>query len=143
MKDIMLKITGRLVSSIPAPPDASDSVIEFTTPGKFSTRGGITRITYEETELSGFEGCRTYLTITGDKLKMQRKGKTLAEDSIMEFEKGRRYEGSYETPYGSVAMEILTNEIDVRNPEKISIDYSLALKGLMESRNTLDIEVLN
>lgn len=143
MKDIMLKITGRVLSSSPAPENPNDEAIEFLTPGKFSSRGGITRISYEETELSGFEGCRTFITITGDKLKMQRIGKSLADESVMEFEKGKRYEGVYETPYGSVGLEILTNDINVENPEKISIDYSLLLKGLMESRNKLDIEVLN
>lgn len=143
MKDIMLKITGRVLSSSPAPEKPNEDAIEFLTPGKFSSRGGITRISYEETELSGFEGCRTFITITGEKLKMQRVGKTLADESVMEFEKGKRYEGVYETPYGSVGLEILTNDIDVANPEKISIDYSLLLKGLVESRNKLDIEVLN
>ena len=96
-------------------------------------------------EMSGSEKVRTILRISGDReILMKRFGsQRLMMDTVMEFQKGKRYEGVYETPYGSVDLEILTNDIDIKNPEKISIDYSLLLKGLMESRNQLDIEVIN
>ena len=144
MKDIMLKITGKTLSAMPKLPEDKklDNTVEFVTTGKMASRGGITRITYDETELSGMEGCKTQITISGEKLKMQRSGKALANDVVMEFEKGKRYEGLYETPFGSIGMEILTNSIKLSGENKISIDYSMSLKGLVESRNTLDIEVI-
>ena len=149
MKDIMLKITGKTISARPVNPDDPENknnTIEFVTQGKYSSRGGITRISYGETELSGMEGCKTQITISGDKLKMQRSGVGLANDTTMEFEKGKRYEGQYATPYGNIGMEILTNSIDLGDPKeanhKISIDYSLSLRGIVESRNKLEIEVL-
>ena len=145
MKDIMLKITGKTLSALPKNPDDPDNennTIEFMTPGKITSRGGITRISYDETELSGMEGCKTQITITGEKLKMQRVGKAIPMGTVMEFEKGKRYEGLYQTPYGNVNMEILTNNIDIDANSKISINYSLALQGIVESNNQLEIEVI-
>jgi len=144
MKDIMLKITGKTLSAFPPNPDDpnnQNNTIEFMTAGKFSSRGGITRISYDESELSGMDGFKTQLTITGEKLKMTRSAKGL-KDTCMEFEKGKRYESQYRTPFGDVDMELLTNNISCDDPEKISIDYSLVLKGIVESHNQLEIEVL-
>jgi len=145
MKDIVLKITGKTISAFPVNPDDpknEKSTIEFMTAGKFSSRGGITRISYEETELSGMPGSKTQITISGDKLKLTRVGRGM-NDTTMEFEQGKRYEGIYATPYGNIGMELLTNSIDAEDPsKKISIDYSLSLKGLVESHNSLEIEVL-
>ena len=144
MKDIMLKITGRTLYAAPKvdnAPNYEDEKIEFITSGTMRSRGGITRISYDETELSGMEGCKTDITISGDRLKMQRTGKDLNGGVVMEFEEGKRYEGKYETPMGNLVLEILTNKIDMKD-KKVSIDYSLSLQGLMESRNKLDIEVI-
>ncbi len=142
----MLKITGKQIVGADEVTD-SDSVIEFITAGQLASRGGITRISYEETELSGLDGCTTSLIISGDKVKMRRRGDALVQDAVMVFEPGRRYEGLYETPMGSVGLEILTNNVTGRideegGPGKLTIDYSVSLKGLLESRNQLDIEVL-
>ena len=145
MKNIMLKITGKTLSAIPKNPDDPDnenSTVEFITSAAMQSRGGITRISYEETALSGMEGCQTQITISGQKLKMQRSGRDISGGTIMEFEEGKRYEGLYETPYGNIGMEILTNKINLENPSNISIDYSLTLKGIVESRNELSIEVI-
>ena len=145
MKDIMLKITGKTLSARPAngkPEDEFNDTIEFTTAGTMTSRGGITRITYDETELSGIEGCRTLITIAGQKLKMQRSGRDLPNGTIMEFEEGKRYHGLYETPYGNIGMEILTNSVKFEGENKIAVNYSLSLQGIVESRNELDIEVI-
>lgn len=145
MKDIMLKITGKTLSALPKNPDDpnnENNTIEFMTRGTYTSRGGITRIAYDETELSGMEGCKTQITISNGKLRMQRTGKDLPMNTIMEFEPGKRYEGLYETPYGNIGMEILTNKLSLDDPSKISIDYSLSLKGIVESRNELNIEVI-
>ncbi len=150
MKDIMLKITGRTVSALPINPEDpqnKNSAIEFMTSGKISTSGEVTEIFYEESEFSGMEGCETHITISGGKLCLRRSGNNKELDpTVLEFEEGKRYEGYYPTPYGNVGLELLTNRIDFGDPKKannkISIDYSLSLKGLVESRNTIEIEVL-
>lgn len=145
MKNIMLKITGKTIFAHGPnikPETSQEDTIEFTTAAALASRGGITRITYDETELSGVEGCKTMITINGQKLKMQRSGRDLPSGTIMEFEEGKRYHGLYETPYGNIGMEILTNSVNFESENKISVDYSLSLQGLVESRNKLDIEVI-
>lgn len=151
MKDIMLKITGKQI-----PRDANefskifdevdkDSVVEFITPGTISTEGNTTYISYDETAISGMEGCKTSLTIKPGKVTMTRTGEHLHE-TVMEFEKGKTFHGLYATPYGNIVMELLTNDVQglllEDDAQRLSIDYDISLKGLTESRNTLDIEVL-
>jgi len=65
----------------------------------------------------------------------------------IEFEKGRKFKGYYETPFGSVEMEVLTNfVINKIEPENesgyLDIDYNISLKGLSESRSCLKIQIM-
>ena len=137
MKDIMLKITGKTADK--------DDGIEFVTEGKLFSRGALYMIQYPESELSGLEGCTTSLTVGKDKIRLRRTGEPLAVDTVMEFEKGKRFQGYYETPYGPLGMEILTNsiirEISEEGSGRLSIDYSVSLKGLSDARKVLDIEL--
>ena len=152
MKDIMLKITGKQIpretNEFTKALEATDkdNVVEFITPGTITTKDGTTYISYAETAISGMEGCTTSLTIESGKVTMTRTGDHLQE-TVMEFEKGKRFHGLYTTPYGNIVVELLTNDVsgsmDEYNADKLSIDYDISLKGLSESRNTLDIEVLS
>ena len=74
---------------------------------------------------------------------MKRYGDMLPIDTVMEFQKGKRYEGMYETPYGAFQMEILTNSVDNRLHEGVlDIDYAISLKGLVETHSQLNITIL-
>ena len=148
MENIMLKIKGSTITSDGVTED-KEELLEFMTEGTLQQRGGLVRISYPETELSGLEGCTTSLIIMDSKVLMKRQQKdNLAAGTEMEFEKGKRFNGLYETPYGSMGMEILTNEIIRKNnaqtqaPESLSIDYSVSLAGQAEWRQRLDIEIL-
>ena len=122
--------------------------LEFVTEGRLYTKGTTTLIQYDETEMSGFEGCTTSLTITPTKVKMRRSGENLQDTTEMIFEKGRRMRGRYSTPYGNFGLEILTNKISGLGAfsgeagKNLSIDYSISLKGLFDAEKTLDIEVM-
>ena len=145
MKDIMLKIIGKQINRRD---EKEEDLIEFMTEGKLYKKNGSTFIVYDETEMSGMEGVRTTLRIddaSGD-VRMKRFGKDLMMDTVMEFTKGRRFSSFYETPFGSVPLEVLTNSIvnDLEPDEargRLFIDYEMSLKGLAESRSLLDIEV--
>ena len=142
MKDIMLKIVGRQVMK-DGKGDSEEQVMEFMTEGQLYERNGSTYLMYKETELSGMEGCTTSLKISGDTVRMKRFGQMLPIDTVMEFKKGKRYEGYYETPYGAVEMEILTNNVDTRLDEgELDIDYAISLKGLTEARSRLNITIV-
>jgi uncharacterized beta-barrel protein YwiB (DUF1934 family) len=149
MKDILLKIIGRQR-------DASDGArsdgaepepgMEFITEGRFYKRGASYYLVYDESDFSGTEGCTTSLRITGDSIRMKRYGEDVPSGTSIEFEKGKRFSGWYETPFGSVEMEVLTNNIDNRitgdGEGSLDIDYHVSLKGLTESRSRLSIEIL-
>ena len=146
MKDIMLKITGKTVKQ-KEDVESHEDIVEFVTEGKLYRRGETTYVSYMESELSGMEGCKTSLTISDGKVKMKRTGEPLGIPTVIEFEKGKRFKGLYDTPFGSVGMEVLTNSI-TNFPDKedgknhLSIDYNVSLRGVTESRNKLDIEIM-
>lgn len=141
MKDIMLKIIGKQISS-----DICEDQIEFITEGKIYEKNQATYLVYEESEVSGMPGCKTSLKLFGDTIRMKRYGDNVGMDTVIEFEKGRRFEGFYDTPFGAIEMEVLTNDL-VNNvtPDgkgSIDIDYHVSLKGLSEGRSLLNIEII-
>lgn len=142
MKDIMLKIIGKQVTV-----ESEEQQLEFVTEGKYYEKGDSVYLVYDESQFSGMEGCTTSLKITGDKIRMKRYGNTIALDTEIEFEKGKRFKGFYDTPFGSVEMEVLTNDI-TNNIERsngsgsLNIDYHISLRGLSEGRSKLDIQII-
>jgi uncharacterized beta-barrel protein YwiB (DUF1934 family) len=121
--------------------------MEFITEGRYAEEDGSVLLSYDESELSGIEGCTTSLRITDGKIKMERYGGLIGVDTAIEFEQGRRFKGYYDTPFGSIEMEVLTNSI-VNNIKYenasgyLDIDYNISLKGLTESRSRLKIEII-
>ncbi|MBR0599205.1 DUF1934 domain-containing protein [Sinanaerobacter chloroacetimidivorans] len=142
MKDIMLKIVGKQVTI-----DSEEEQLEFVTEGKFYEKDDSVYLLYDESQFSGMEGCTTSLKITGDTIKMKRYGDVIGIDTEIEFEKGKRFKGYYDTPFGSVEMEVLTNDVVnniIKNEGKgsLNIDYHISLKGLSEGRSILDIQII-
>jgi uncharacterized beta-barrel protein YwiB (DUF1934 family) len=141
----MLKIIGRQIEKDVAPEDNAEAM-EFITEGRFYKKGNSVYLIYDESEFSGMEGCTTSLKITGDKIRMKRYGEDVGFETAIEFEKGKRFNGFYDTPFGSVEMEVLTNAIDNHIRESgegsLNIDYHVSLKGLTESRSNLSIEII-
>ncbi len=141
MKDIMLKIIGRQVGA-----GIEEDKLEFITEGTFSKDEDSLYLSYDESELSGMPGCKTTLKFTGNKVKMNRLGETVGLDTVIEFEKGKRFIGYYDTPYGAVEMEVLTNSIKNNLTEdgkgNVDIDFHISLKGLTDVRNNLNIQIM-
>lgn len=134
----MLKIKGKQ-----APVGQEEDIIELITEGKFYDKENAKYLVYEESELSGMEGCTTTLKIQDDKIVMKRYGKANSE---LVFEKGKRHISNYSTPYGNFRLEILTKELDYSIDKNIkgsiSVKYNLSLQGLSEGTNRLDIEIM-
>lgn len=142
MKNIRLKIKGTYL----AERNTEEEQIELVTDGKMYQRGDVIYLTYDEGEMSGMKGCKTRLMLDGQTVRMTRRGTAVGIDTEIHFEKGERYNGYYDTPYGPVAMEVLTNELKSSvTPEgtgEVEIDYEVSLKGLAENRSRLKIEIL-
>jgi len=140
MKDIMLRITG--TQNI----DNDTDTIEFMTEGRIYQKEDATYIVYEESRFSGLGGCKTTVRVSGDNVKMFRFGESFPMDTKIEFQKGKRFEGYYQTPFGPVEMEVttnsLTNNLSFEKGGRLNIDYNIALIGLSEGRSVLDIEVM-
>ena len=141
MKDITLKITGRQISA-----DNEADEMEFVTEGRMYEKNKSTYLIYDESEFSGFPGCRTALKFTGETVKMTRLGKAAGIGMEFIFEEGKRFSSEYRTPYGIFDMEVLTKSIDGKLSEdgtgKINIDYEVSFNGSREGRNELTIEVM-
>lgn len=143
MKDIMLKIVGKQMNA-----EAEEDMMEFMTEGKLYKKNGAIYLMYQESELSGMEGCTTSLKIKDGTVRMRRFGENVPIDTVIEFQKGKRFEGFYDTPFGSVELEVLTNEV-IDNliyedgKGTLNIDYHISLRGLTEGRSRLDIEIIS
>lgn len=139
MKDIMLKITGRQFA------EDDEDRMEFVTEGKLYERNGAKYLIYDESEFSGFPGCKTTLKLTGDCLRMRRIGSSAGIGTELVFEKGKRFNSRYHTPYGNLELELLTNDVVNNLSEEgignIDIDYQVNLGGIAEGHNKLKIEV--
>ncbi|QZY55472.1 DUF1934 domain-containing protein [Crassaminicella profunda] len=138
MKNVMLKIEG-LQSSI----DGEENTIELVTEGKLYKKGNAVYLVYEESEISGMKGCTTTVKVVEDKISMKRFGKSKSE---IIFEKGKRYNTNYHTPYGTFDMEVLTKDMSYSITDEykgdIHIEYFVNLEGLVESTNQLRIKIM-
>ncbi|MEW9124717.1 MAG: DUF1934 domain-containing protein [Thermotaleaceae bacterium] len=138
MKNILLKIEGTQRNI-----DGEESTIELTTEGKLYKKENATYLVYEESEISGMEGCTTTVKVGQDKISMRRFG---TANSEIIFQKGKRFTTHYNTPYGVFDMEVLTREIsyNMTDADKgdISIEYYVSLEGLVESTNKLNIRII-
>ena len=145
MKNIMLKIMGNQIYGLDEE-IAPNEGMEFFTEGRFGKKGDSLYLIYEESELSGIEGYTTSLKVTGGKVSMKRYGEADGVQTAIEFEKGGKFTGWYETPFGVIEMEVLTNDVDNKldpcGSGTLGIDCSVSLKGLTESRNLMRFEIM-
>ena len=141
MKEVMIRIQGKQVTR-----ESGEDEMEFMTEGKLYRRGNTTYILYEESELSGVPGCKTRLRLRDGEIQMKRFGEGAGIGNEILFEQGKRYTGYYDTPFGPIPLEVLTNhvagDISEDGNGNIDIDYDISLKGLMESRNILKITLM-
>ncbi|MDO4834697.1 MAG: DUF1934 domain-containing protein [Bacillota bacterium] len=141
MKKVMVKI-----KSMQTGPDAGDNEMEFVTEAKLYRKNGALYLLYDESEFSGMPGCKTRLRLRGEEVQMKRFGEGAGIGNELKFEKGKRYTGIYDTPFGPIEIELLTNDIAGSISEEgtgqVDIDYEVSLKGLLEGRNRLNITLM-
>ena len=84
MKEITLEITG-----IQQYDNTEEEQMEFVTDGKLYIRKGVVYIMYDESEVSGMEGCKTTIRLGETSVKMRRTG-LAGFNTEMYFEEGKR-----------------------------------------------------
>ena len=141
MKEVMVRIKSMQVSR-----EAGSDEMEFVTEAKLYKRNGALYLLYEESEFSGMPGCRTRLRLRDDEVQMKRFGEGAGIGNELRFKKGSRYTGLYETSFGPIEMEVLTNDVASTISEEgtgqVDIDYEVSLKGLLEGRNRMNITLM-
>ncbi|MBE7048805.1 MAG: DUF1934 domain-containing protein [Ruminococcaceae bacterium] len=121
--------------------DGESDQYELTTLGKYIKKGDKYYITYEGSELTGYEGTTTTLKIRDGCVSMIRFGQSTSQ---MIFEKEKKYVGYYETPFGSMSVGVTTNSLKVDMDEdggEIDLDYLVELNNSMPVHNGLHLKI--
>ena len=99
------------------------------------------QLCYEESELTGMEGTTTIFDIEENEVTLRREG---AVQSEMHFCCGEISTSAYETPYGSLTVEVGTSflrmELDEAGGE-LEIRYSIAVEHQVTGENRFLIKV--
>ena len=143
MEDILEELVGDIMDEHD---DMEEEQMEFVTDGRFYVRGGSAYIIYDESEVSGLAGCKTTIRVDDRSVKMKRIGEA-GFGAELYFEKGKRFSSVYETPYGPMGIEVLTDRVQSSiDMEKgsgcIDVEYQVSMEGLAEGRNRITIEIM-
>ena len=122
-----------------------DYPIQFMTVGKlYYRKPGEALLEYAESQQDEETGEITVsdisLLVKDGRVTMERRGDF---SNTMVFAKGLRYEGVYETPYGSMDMALFTKEATCRiHPDHgaMHLKYQLHIQGNYASSNELHLE---
>lgn len=88
---------------------SSSDEIEIITDGVFGKTDDGYIIKYDETEATGYDGCTTTLTVTGnEKVVMDRSGPAASQ---LVIDKAKKQFCQYKTPFGSLQMGVQTGDI--------------------------------
>lgn len=116
-------------------------VTELTTEGLMTLDGGTTELSYEETELTGMKGTTTRFIIEEGVVALERTGMI---QSRMEFRSGERSSSLYETPWGTMVVDIATTKLSQRLTERggvMEISFTIAVNHQITGENRFKIRV--
>ena len=132
MKDMVISITGV---------QQGQNAVEMVTQGQYGVERDKICLSYDESALTGMEGTRTSITVSPNRVEMQREGRN---NSQMIFQEGEKHYFLYETPFGSATMGLDTRRIRTElglHGGNIEIDYTIDLEQSVVGRNRFFIRV--
>ncbi len=121
--------------------DGENDQYELTTMGRYIKKGDKYYISYEGSELTGYENTTTTVKIQDGYVSMIRFGKTSTQ---MIFEKEKKYVGYYETPFGGLSVGVTTNSMTVNMDEnggEVDLDYMVELNNSLPTHNGLYLKI--
>ena len=122
--------------------DGEQEEIEVISPGKYYFKNGKHYIFYEEQPQDGTECIRNRISLCDGLLELQKKG---AMSTKMVFERDKRRESWYNTPFGNLLAGITVTDMQVKEEEQqidISIEYDLEVNYERLADCRIEIKVM-
>ena len=119
----------------------SPEVTELATEGLMTIEGEEVTLTYQESEITGMEGTTTRFIVRGNTVVLERTGMIV---SRMEFKQGERSSSFYETPWGTMAVDIATTKLAHRLTERggvMEIAFTIAVNHQVTGENRFKVRV--
>ena len=135
-KDVLITVRGEQYFE-----GASPDETELVTEGTLEKTEEGWRLSYRESELVDMAGTLTVFDVHGDWVRLRRSG-TL--NSEMVFEKGKPHTSLYEVPFGTLTIDILTDELSVSLGEcggTLDIRYRIAVEHTVNGHNRFLVNV--
>ena len=136
-KEIILFVRGEQTYD-----GVSPEVTELATEGVMTIwEDGEMVLTYQESEITGMEGTTTRFTIRGGTVVLERAGLIV---SRMEFKQGERSSSFYETPWGTMEVDIVTTKLAHRFTERggvMEIAFTIAVNHQVTGENRFKVRV--
>lgn len=120
----------------------TNECIELITEGRLVNKPEGLLIEYEESELTGIEGCTTTLVLKDNCVTLERNGTLTMQ---MEFATGRVFNSSLNTPYGTIHLHVFASRVESELKEtegRLSLEYELSM-GNLSTFNKLDLSFKN
>jgi uncharacterized beta-barrel protein YwiB (DUF1934 family) len=133
-KDVLITIEGLQHGSEEAP-------VTTTAYGTYHLTNGWHYITYDDISTEGEAATKNTIKIKLDQIILTKKGTQLTQ---MNFELKETTQANYQTPYGSLTLEIKTTKILIMASEEnieVKLDYSLSTEDSPLSDNSLTIQI--
>lgn len=133
---VLLSITGR--NRAMEDGEETDSIKLMTT-GTLRKKDDGYLLDYEETDPESGSRQQILLTMKGGRVAMQRKGDY---GTTMVFEKDRRFEGFYRTPYGDLRMGVYATRVYwkvEKGQGVVELQYQLDMQGHISAVHDLSL----
>ena len=123
--------------------DGEVDSFELTTQGKYKKQNGKYFVSYEGSEITGYNNTTTTLKIQEDLVSMLRFGKEMGSSQMI-FQENKQYTGVYRTPLGNMSVDVFTNEMTVDVDDdggELELDYFVQLNSCQPVRNNLKVKI--
>ena len=134
-ENYLIQILGTVVT------DGDEEKIDLTTTGAFYKKEDKYYVCYDESAATGFDGSKTCVKVWDKGASITRFGRY---KSCLMIEKGITNLCNYDTPAGSLVLDINGVEIDNNLTEKggeVNLEYTLNSGGLLISENKLTMNI--
>lgn len=125
-KDVLVSISGMHMEFLSGLTEEENEAIEVVTPANYYCKNGKHYVIYDEI-MEGIPGTiKNKIKITGtDSMEIMKTG---ISNAHMIFEKNKKNQTYYQTPYGQMLIGVNTRDMEVNVTEKnidIMVDYEL------------------